>query len=197
MTNRLATYIIEVLIQKGIHFETGLTDEEVEQVETVFKIQFPTDLKLFLQTALPTSDRFVNWRLGLHSPTEAEKIDSRLNWPLEGMLFDLQDNEFWIKSWGDRPATYAEKQRIATEKYQRMPQLIPIYSHRYIPARPGDSGNPVFSVHQMDIIYYGYDLATYFANEFNLALPGWFKKPDRPKRKIEFWSPWVDDELES
>lgn len=107
-------------------------------------------------------------------------------------MFDLQSNEFWINSWGDKPNTYEEKERIAKEKYLTFPKLIPIYSHRYIPSRPNEAGNPVFSVYQMDIIYYGYDLATYFANKFGFALTEEeFELLDEPKKEIEFWSEWT------
>lgn len=197
MTTEQIKHIIRLLTDKGVHFESGLTDDEVLQVETKFDINFPPDLKLFLQTALPTSDRFVNWRLGLKSKDETDKIIDRLGWPLEGMLFDLQSNDFWINSWGDKPNTYEEKERLAKEKYLTFPKLIPIYSHRYIPSRPNEEGNPVFSVHQMDIIFYGYDLATYYANEFSFELTDEFDMLDKPKREIEFWSKWVDEWTEN
>lgn len=197
MTTEQTKHIIRLLTDKGVHFDSGLTDDEVLQVETKFDFKFPPDLKLFLQTGLPTSERFVNWRLGLKSKDDADKIIDRLGWPLEGMLFDLQLNEFWINSWGDKPNNYEEKERIAKEKYLTFPKLIPIYSHRYIPSRPSEAGNPVFSVHQMDIIFYGSDLATYFANEFSFELTDEFEMLDKPKREIEFWSKWVDEWTEN
>lgn len=193
MTAEQAKHITHLLSNKGVHLESGLTDEEVLLVETKFGFKFPPDLSVFLQTALPTSGGFINWRLGLRSKDEADKIADRISWPLEGMLFDIQANEFWVKSWGDKPNTYEEKERIAKEKYLTFPKLIPIYSHRYIPCQPHEEGNPVFSVYQMDIIYYGYDLTNYFANEFGLALTDDFELPDKPQKEIEFWSKWADE----
>jgi hypothetical protein len=38
--------------------------------------------------------------------------------------------------------------------------------HRMMPAEPHLSGNPVFSVHQTDIIVYGKDLRDYLTHEF-------------------------------
>jgi len=109
------------------------------------------------------------------------------------MLFDLQSNDYWINSWGDKPTAYEEKEIIAKQKYLTFPKLIPIYSHRYIPMEPMDEGNPVFSVYQMDIVYYGYDLATYFSNEFHFKLPINFEKVEKPK-SIRFWSNWVSNQ---
>ncbi len=59
----------------------------------------------------------------------------------------------------------------------KVPKLIPIYSHRYIPSSLNEIGNPVYSVHQTDIIYYGKDLWDYFNIAFNEI-----------KTNILFWS---------
>lgn len=193
MTKKQAKQIIQLLSSKGVHFDSGLTDDEIVQIEQKFELQFPPDLNLFLQTALPTSEGFVNWRLGLKSKDEAAQIMNRLNWPLEGMLFDLKSNDFWTDAWGKRPDNYEESILIAKKHYETYPKLIPIYSHRYIPSRPNEKDNPVFSVHQMDIIYYGFDLATYFANEFRFALMDNFEKLKEPKKEIDFWSWCVEN----
>jgi len=37
-----------------------------------------------------------------------------------------------------------------------------------MPAEPHQTENPVFSIHQADIICYGFDLADYLRREFNL-----------------------------
>jgi len=46
---------------------------------------------------------------------------------------------------------------------------IPVYSHRYLPSEPKATGNPVLSVHQTDIIYYGNDLASYFSRSMKVT----------------------------
>jgi len=185
--------LLRLLKDKGIQFDSGLTDSEVIQIETKFSLKFPADLKQFLQLGLPISKSFINWRQGLNLNETENEIISRLDWPLEGMLFDLQRNDFWINSWGDKPNTFEEKATIARQKYLTIPKLIPIYSHRYIPMEPLDAGNPVFSVYQMDIVYYGNDIATYFSNEFHLKLPIGFEKVEKPKI-IRFWSNWIDNQ---
>ena len=58
-------------------------------------------------------------------------------------------------------------------------------AHRFIPADPRESGNPVFSVYQADVIHYGFDLPSYFHSEFGVGNP--YSSPDVP-REIEFWS---------
>jgi hypothetical protein len=41
-----------------------------------------------------------------------------------------------------------------------------LISHRYLPEKSHEPGNPVFSVYQADVIYYGADLIDYFEREF-------------------------------
>ncbi len=63
--------------------------------------------------------------------------------------------------------------------------MIPVFAHRMLPSEPHLEGNPVFSVHQTDIIYYGFDLDDYLRHEFRL--PGRRPWPEHV-RTIELWS---------
>lgn len=192
MTIQQTKQIINLLGHKGVLFEDGLSDLEVLQIQEKFAVQFPPDLKQFLQTRLPISDRFVNWRQGLADMETAKGIVDRLSWPLDGILWDLR-NDAWLSIWGNKPKIHEDKVAIAKSCYAQVPKMVPIYSHRYIPSDPDESGNPVFSVHQTDIIYYGFDLASYFAHEFYFKLNDSFQIIDRPNRQIEFWTWCVEN----
>jgi hypothetical protein len=179
--------LIELLKAIGVEFDSGLTDQEVEDTEKKFSFRFPPDLRAFLQTALPTSTRFPNWR-----SVDETKLREMLDWPFHGCLFDVERNGFWLPEWGPRPKLLADAFRIATEKIAEAPKLIPIYSHRFIPEEPQEAGNPIFSIYQMDIIYYGFDLEDHLRHEFDL--------PDRKAwpakvRPIAFWNPERFQEL--
>jgi len=63
--------------------------------------------------------------------------------------------------------------------------MVPVYSHRYLPAGRGLSGHPVLSMWQTDIIYYGLDLADYIDREFGGRGPG--HEPWEPQATVEFW----------
>ncbi len=112
---------IEQLREFGIIFEDGLSDAEIEAVENKFSFVFPPDLKMFLQMALPVSlppnparthkNPFPNWRF-----EDENQIRDRLNWPYEGMCFDIKNNNFWMDDWGVRPASDEEACAIAHEK---------------------------------------------------------------------------------
>lgn len=181
---------IEQLQRTGIVFEDGLTNAEIESIQSKFGFTFPFDLKMFLQTALPVSlppnparthaNPFPNWRSG-----DASHLWNMLNWPYEGMCFDIKNDNFWMEDWGVRPASDEDAFSIARKWVNNAPTLIPIYGHRYMPDSPQIEGNPIYSVWQTDIIYYGLDLPSYLASEFKISNP--YIEPQEPKR-IDFWS---------
>ena len=162
-----------------VEFDTGLTDAEVAAIESRYGFRFPPDLCAFLQTALPKGPQFPDWRSG-----DESTLRDWLDIPRQGVLFDIESNGFWLEVWGPRPALIGDALRRGEELLSAAPRLIPIYGHRMMPDEPHLSGNPVFSVHQTDIIYYGFDLADYLRNEFRL--PG--REPWSEKvRPIRFW----------
>jgi hypothetical protein len=178
MTNRWIN-IIEQLKSKGIKFDSGLTDAEVTSTESRFGFRFPPDLRAFLQTALPCGERFPNWRSG-----DETVLNDWLDMPRQGVLFDIEHNGFWLAEWGPVPGSLEEALRIVSELVIAAPKLIPIFIHRMMPDEPCTEGNPVFSVHQTDIIYYGFDLADYLCHEFGLeGRESW----PTEIRQIRFW----------
>jgi hypothetical protein len=181
-------YYQRVLQKAGVVFAAPLTREEIRDIEAQYHFQFPPDLREFLMFALPISNGFVNWR----DSTEREIVD-RLGWPLVGMCFDIQNNSFWPAAWGERPSSLEEAFEIARKVVKTAPALIPIRGHRYIPDRPHEPGNPVFSVYQTDVIYYGSDLFDYLENEFSYYFrgPGEHYGLGAEIRAIEFWSELV------
>ena len=170
---------VRTLTDRGIAFASGLTDSEISAAEDYWSFTFPPDLRQLLQHALPVSDGFPDWR----SP-ESESLRLTIEWPFRGMCFDIEHNEFWMDDWDVRPDELDAAKAIAKRAVQNAPFLIPVYSHRYLPADPCVVGNPVFSVYQTDIIFYGFDLAAYLDAEFKVPNP--FSVTTEP-RAIEFW----------
>ncbi|MGG3470276.1 SMI1/KNR4 family protein [Neobacillus pocheonensis] len=159
-------YIQRILTNQGVKFSKGLNDDEIVEIESLYGFKFPPDLKELLMYALPVSKGFVNWRD--KSEKNIKHIKKRFNWPLEGMIFDIKNNEFWMDDWGEKPNSLKDAIEIATKEFKKAPKLIPIFSHRYISDTPSESGNPIYSVYQTDIIFYGDNLTTYFKVEFDL-----------------------------
>ena len=199
---------VNALYAANIVCESGLTNDEVICIEEKFSIQFPPDLRLLLQTVLPVADanpvaypanaspsssRFMNWRRGIDSTKYGDEISGRIGWPLEGMLFDVEHNALWLDSWGVKPDSLEERLNVVADTFATYPQLIPVFSHRYIPNSPLETGNPIFSVYQTDIIYYGRNLIDYFSSEFSFNLPSLFSHSTGELKKINFWSWWVEE----
>ena len=162
-----------------MEFQAGLTDAEVDQVENKFNFSFPPDLRSFLQANVPL------WNSPRWQTASVEEIQKWLDGPMEGVLWDVEHNEFWFPEWGARPQDLADALGLASAKIREAPMLIPILGHRYMPAQPNEAGNPVLSIHQTDIIYYGFDLEDYLRHEFDLPRKDW---PAQVKH-IEFWEP--------
>jgi hypothetical protein len=146
-----------------VEFDHGLTDFEVAGIESRFGFRFPPDLREFLQTAIPRGPHFPDWR-----SNDEGVLREWLDRPRRGILFDVEHNGYWVDDWGMRPDVLGDALRIATQRIVAAPRLIAVFAHRMIPNEPHLPGNPVFSVHQTDVIYYGYDLADYLRHEFNL-----------------------------
>jgi hypothetical protein len=177
-----ASYLARLFayLERHCRVTPGLSDVEVNIVEERYRIQFPPDLRSLLQYGVPVSCDFPDWR------TESiGTITARLNWPREGVLFDVENNNFWFAEWGERPVDTQEALSVARSALQHSPILIPVRSHRYLPADPLLEGNPVFSVYQTDVIYYGFDLMSYFQLEFGVVATSEVR---HEARHIRFWS---------
>ncbi len=171
------------LQRAGVVFEPGLTTKEVYQIEARYGFRFPPDYCAFLMYALPISNGFVDWR-----HTDEASILSKLSRPYEEICFDIEYSHLWLRAWGPRPAQLSDAFAVAKQALDQAPTLIPVSQHRYIPDRPEEVGNPIFSVWQTDVIYYGCDLPEYLENEFARKLAGRKRHITGPIKHISFWS---------
>jgi hypothetical protein len=157
------------------------TEAELDAAQARFGFFFPPDLKaMLLEHRLAGA---LDWT------RDHEKIAEMFEWPFEGLLFDVENNELWWPEWGPRPNDPADRAAELRRILAAAPRLIPVWGHRYIPETPHEAGNPVFSVHQADIIVYGANLDDYLWHEFDREAEG----VDRPaSRTIAFWSEMVE-----
>ena len=158
----------------------GYTKTELDDAQEKFGLVFPPDLLALLRDRRP---------LDGHLWTDEVAIRRMLDWPFEGLLFDVEHNHLWWLEWGEKPVSPDARKEILRSVVSRAPKLIPLISHRYLPEEPHEPGNPVFSVYQADVIYYGADLIDYFEREF----AGWSHRPWPDQIKyIPFWSDLVE-----
>lgn len=173
--------IKRILTNAGITFEKGLSNEEFQKIESVYGIVFPPDLKSIYRNFLPISNQFYNWRD--FSDENIEKIKRRIYCPINGILFDIEKSDFWIKDFGEKSGSITiDLENVKKYMEKNIPILIPIFGHRYISSYPCEVNNPVYSVVQTDIIYYGDNIYEYFEVEFANK-----KLSKKAKKYIPFW----------
>ncbi len=173
---------------KGASIEPGLTHAELSAAEAAHGFQFPNDLRSLLAAFLPRGGGFPDWR-----DPESADLHRQMDGPFAGIQFDIEHCNFWWPSWGSKPAQLSEAFAIARDQLKKAPRLIPISGHRYMPSSPQEPGNPVYSVVQTDIIYYGSDLRSYLHCEFGRA--EWEEAVSGEVRHIEFWTDLIDSDL--
>ena len=160
------------------NWTNGYTQVELEVAQERYGLRFPPDLVDLLLDRRPVKGW--DWR------ADDAGIRHALKHPLDGLLFDVEHNDLWWPEWGERPTSAEDRAELVTMVVNAAPRLIPLIAHRYIPEEPHEARNPVFSVMQADVIYYGADLAEYFANEFG----GTYQIS--AVRRIPFWSDLVE-----
>ena len=104
--------------------------------------------------------------------------------PSKGSFSMLSTTTFGGRSGEKSRSAPDARKEVLRSVVSRAPKLIPLIGHRYLPEEPREPGNPVFSVYQADVIYYGADLTDYFEREF----AGWDHRPWPDQIKyIRFW----------
>ncbi|MFE2527237.1 hypothetical protein ACFXEL_23645 [Streptomyces sp. NPDC059382] len=188
---RLGAQAAHRLSQLGsVEILPGLSDAEFARVEAEFGFEFSDDHRAFLAAGLPAGrpsstgrrQPWPDWRNG-----DADGLRDRLAWPVDGVLFDVEHDSFWSEDWGAKPGVLTDALMVARTRLAEVPKMIPICSHRYLPAGRGTYGHPVLSMYQTDIIYYGTDLVDYIHQEF--GGPGMDRQDEAwdPKATVSFW----------
>jgi hypothetical protein len=88
------------------------------------------------------------------------------------------------------PSSIEDRDQKFRSIFLQAPKLIPVFGHRYIPEKPNEAGNPIFSVYQMDVICYGANLEDYIARETHPSVemgnPSFDREVPFWKRAVEF-----------
>jgi len=176
--------LLELWHRLPTEFAPGLTDSELEAIESANEFRFPPDLRACLASAMPTGKGFPNWR----SPTAYQ---DRWEWIQSGIDFDIRQG-FWYERFGPRPDSVDEQIKISRAYLKSVPKLVPVFVHQMLPTTPCQVGNPIFSIWQTDAIYYGEDLAGYLEIAF-------FGRPHNTIHEcrllhIDFWTNMVEIE---
>jgi hypothetical protein len=168
--------------RRGTKWQAGLEAAEIDALERQWNLKFPEDYRRFLAILnAPDQGMYsVGWSddppYGMEEDEDGPSfydwrgdkafLDDALGWPLEGLLFDVENNSLWPDSWGKKPQE-TEIEDTLSGLVSTAPKLLPIIGHRYLLGDPVKDGNPVLSVWQSDIIVYGSDLRHYLMLEFS------------------------------
>lgn len=171
---------LDYLRKTGIEIAPGLPEKAFKQLDDRYGLEIPPDLRALLSFGVPRGSGFTRW-------DDLDRIIVRffMDNAWDGILFDIEQSDFWLGSWGAKPSDMAQREVIARSIFDKAPRLIPVYMHRCLVVHPCESGNPIFSIHQSDIIIYGNDLSSYLEAEFGVPNP--FPVPPAPK-VIPYWS---------
>lgn len=178
--------------------EPGLTDREFAEIEDEFGFQFADDHRAFLAAGLPVSvpyddppgvwrawdEPWPDWRDG-----DRAALRRQVAWPLE-CVAGYVEHGFWPVEWGPRPDETEAALVTARKELEKVPVLVPVYAHRFLPAGRGTHGHPVLSVFHTDSIYYGADLAEWVRVEFedeDAEEKNHHRVPDSAEATVRFW----------
>ncbi|MEV6012527.1 hypothetical protein AB0M29_37755 [Streptomyces sp. NPDC051976] len=189
---RLGAEAARRLAETGLYeCEPGLTEAEFARIEQTYGFEFADDHRAFLAAGLPVnvppedgqtwSRPWPEWRGG-----DMDSLRRQLDWPVEGVLLDVEHNGFWYEGWGERPPDGTTALDAARRYLAQAPVLVPVYAHRCLPAGRGSFGHPVLSMWQTDIIYYGLDLVDYVHQEFDNER-GEVDESWNPQATVSFW----------
>lgn len=154
--------IFKLLRKKGISIGKGLDIRLMDEAERNLGFKFPGDLKDLLLSGVPIGERFPKW----NDDIESEIVKTK-DFIKQAFLFDVTSNGFWHETFGPKPNNIEEAAGQLEENIHKVPMLLPVYGHRFLPTVPSRVNNPVISMVQpTDIIIYGENLKQYFINEF-------------------------------
>lgn len=178
-------YLEFALEHLGADGSNGISLTTLAQLEAAAGTQLPYEIGLLLVMGVPDGERWERW--GDDPAAQLAKWNMSV---LNGILFDVENNQTWMPSWGQRSDEAGDRAEIVTTQFEAAPQLLPLYGHRAVPLAIADDettadANPVFSIMQTDIITYGDNLAEWMHREFDVPLPMW---PQMAQRSFPFWT---------
>ena len=162
--------MIERLKKVGIHFDRGLSDAEIQIIESTFGFRFPTEIASFLSCAYPVGRDFFDYRD--ISKQNIDKFHNFQNNIIESFEFDIKNNtgslQTMLKAFLGKFTDTEDFKKAVMKNLERSPKLIPFYAHRCF--FDGMDNMPIISFWQaVDTIIYGYDFENYLEAEFLTA----------------------------
>jgi hypothetical protein len=176
--------------QKDCSLEEGLTYQELTAAQDRFRVRFHPIWAAVLATVHPVSlpkpprdkdgvlrwTRYPDWR-----GRDLDGTFASIEWPIEGLLFDVEHNGFWWRAWGDRPDPLEDALDLARQKLDGVPRLTPLRGHLYL---HDTRDSPVFSIYQADLFVPAVALSDLPDGRSGEGIP----VTEYPLGNVPFWS---------
>jgi hypothetical protein len=182
---QVAALVDWVTAQPGCAPGPGLGEDEIDRAERAYGVTFPPVWRAVLRQVLPRDaeppepprwPRYPDWRDG-----DPEQLRSLVAAPVDGLLFDVEQNGFWWHAWGPRPDAMPERLAVARQRLRDVPVLAPIRGHWYVAAT---DDSPVFSIVQADLYVFAVTVADLATGRAQDAVD----VADWPLGAVPFWS---------
>src|SRR3954466_3234098 len=105
----------------SVRWGKGYTQAELDDAQQKFGLVFPPDLVALYRDRRP---------LNGHAWTDEVAIRRTLDWPFEGLLFDIEHGSLWWPEWGEKPPSLNQCREVLRSVVSRAPKLIPLIGHR-------------------------------------------------------------------
>jgi hypothetical protein len=188
--DQAATLVERAVLRQKCIAEPGLTEAELDRAETTFGLVMPPLWRAVLRRVHPVEvpmpprnaddiliwTRFPDWRL-----RDREATAQMIDWPVAGVLFDVEHHDFWWHAWGPRPRSLLASLRTARARLEALPRLTPLWINLYV---ANTDRSPVFSIHQADPVIMATTLDRFRADRPAVDIP----IEDYPLGDVPFWS---------
>ena len=135
--------------------------------------------RAFLSIGLPRGPLWPSWRTG-----SVRDLRRRVDAPVDGVVADVLEHDFWPARWGVRPAADEEREAVARARLAGVPRLVPLFAQWYLPSGDGRADAPVLAVDRTIVSVVGHDLAHYVGRMFAVHDPEQAGGP----AWVPFWS---------
>lgn len=124
---------LKILAEHGNwRIEPGLTEAELNALESRFSLWLNDDHRDFLAAGLPVGSGWPDWR-GADEVT----LRAHIGRPVRELLHAVREDGLWHPAWGDNPGGDAAL-KLASAKLAQEPRVVPVYGVAFLKQGPGD-----------------------------------------------------------
>ncbi|OLP02502.1 hypothetical protein BVU76_09930 [Mycolicibacterium porcinum] len=143
---------LEILARDGRwRIEPGLTEVELDALESRFSLRLTPDHRDFLSAGLPVGSGWPDWR-------NADEVTLRMHIgrPVRELLHAVREGRLWHVDWGHNPGGDAAL-KLASVKLAAHPRVVPVYGVAFLRQGP-DSAPTVWAVQDNTVTAVSADL---------------------------------------